>query len=273
MKNTEIKKIELPIETTEEDHITPKKPALKWLGKSLIIIIIIAVIWFLWARFFADIIVKYIDIPTEKAIFWKIFEEENEEKFSLKNFQTLKNHEKKDEILQLFEEVYIEESSIENAYAMIGGRITITDTLLSQAKNEEEILFILGHEMGHIQNRDVLRSLARSMPIKVTLEMLWLNSDAIRAEEYIMTYLSREAEFEADKSWQNLLDSLGLNSACATRFFEENSHGFEKYTSIISTHPDTAIRLENLKTENKNPDKSCTPFNWEEYKMSISEDK
>ncbi len=55
---------------------------------------------------------------------------------------------------------------------MIGGRITITDTLLSQAKNEEEILFILGHEMGHIQNRDVLRSLARSMPIKVTLEML-----------------------------------------------------------------------------------------------------
>jgi hypothetical protein len=47
--------------------------------------------------------------------------------------------------------------------------------LLERAKTKEEILFILGHELSHIKNRDTLRALTRSMPFTAMLQFLGID--------------------------------------------------------------------------------------------------
>lgn len=68
--------------------------------------------------------------------------------------------------------IYIQESTESNAFATIGGNIIVTSSLLDEIENEEELVFILGHELAHIEHRDVIRSMAQSMPIILTLQSL-----------------------------------------------------------------------------------------------------
>lgn len=257
-----IKKVTLPVEIDDNDSISPQKPALKWLWKSVLIISIILIIGFCVFKFWTNYIIQNIDIEKEKQIFGNIFDSSDKALLDLENFESIKNHSKKEEILAKIGQVYIEDSPVENAYATLGAKIFITKKLLENSKTEEEILFIIGHEYGHIKNRDALRSATQAIPLWIIAEILGLNTGSINIEDLLQKYLSREAEFLADQSGQELLDELSLSSRCATRFFEENASGFEKYTAIISTHPDTMIRLENMKTADKHPEKSCTPYHF-----------
>ena len=68
--------------------------------------------------------------------------------------------------------IYLQDSQEANAFATLGGNIIVTSALLENIKNEEELIFILGHERAHIENRDVIQSFAQSMPIILTLQSL-----------------------------------------------------------------------------------------------------
>ena len=57
--------------------------------------------------------------------------------------------------------VEIDDSEIANAMALPGGLIIITQGLLDQVESENELAFVLGHELGHFKNRDHLRALGR----------------------------------------------------------------------------------------------------------------
>ena len=50
-----------------------------------------------------------------------------------------------------------------NAFALPGGEIWVTTGLLEQTESENEIAFVLGHEIGHFRSRDHLRSLGRGL--------------------------------------------------------------------------------------------------------------
>ncbi len=60
-------------------------------------------------------------------------------------------------------EIGILEEAEPNALALPGGRILVTRGLLDGASSENELAFVLGHELGHFRNRDHLRSLGRGM--------------------------------------------------------------------------------------------------------------
>lgn len=256
----ELKKISLPIELDESDTIRPRNPALKWLGRILITLIVILSLVYFISESLSRILVSHIDLATEKQLFQHSSPEENEKKYDIANLETIKNFTGDIDTLRNLDNIFIVEDSIENAYATLGGKISITNKLLEKAETEEEILFILGHERAHIENRDVLIDLARTTPISLTLKSLGLGEGLINIESIIYNKFSREAEYKADEGGFEILANLGLNSECASQFFKNHTRNFEKFSEIISTHPDTNLRLKNLISSNLHPEKPCTPI-------------
>lgn len=59
--------------------------------------------------------------------------------------------------------VYILDTPVENAMVTAGSYVFVTEGLLAAAKSENELAFVLAHELGHLQNRDPLRALGRSL--------------------------------------------------------------------------------------------------------------
>lgn len=57
------------------------------------------------------------------------------------------------------------EDPVPNAFAVPGGRIMVTQGLLDSVGSETELAFVLGHEIGHFQQRDHLRGLGRGLAL------------------------------------------------------------------------------------------------------------
>ena len=52
-----------------------------------------------------------------------------------------------------------------NAFALPGGRIIVTEGLLGSVESESELALVLGHEIGHFEQRDHLRGLGRGLAL------------------------------------------------------------------------------------------------------------
>ena len=52
-----------------------------------------------------------------------------------------------------------------NAFALPSGIIVMTDELVRLARNDQEVLGVLAHELGHVRHRHVMRRLLRSWPL------------------------------------------------------------------------------------------------------------
>ena len=59
-----------------------------------------------------------------------------------------------------------------NAFALPGRVIVINKGLVGKAASENEISFVLAHELGHIENRDHLRGIGRSLVLMTFSAML-----------------------------------------------------------------------------------------------------
>jgi beta-barrel assembly-enhancing protease len=84
-----------------------------------------------------------------------------------------------------------------NAVALPGGNVFIFRGLLQEAKSPDELAGVLGHEIGHVRNRDVMQALLRQMGLSILLG--GANSDvggSINA--LVSSTYSREAESNAD---------------------------------------------------------------------------
>ena len=59
--------------------------------------------------------------------------------------------------------LHILDEDIPNAMVSPGGHVFVTQGLLREAETENELAFVLAHELGHYENRDTLRGLGRSL--------------------------------------------------------------------------------------------------------------
>ena len=65
--------------------------------------------------------------------------------------------------LRLDYRVRVENSDQVNALALPGGTIQIYSGLLAEIENDNELAFVLAHELGHFHNRDHLKGLGRAL--------------------------------------------------------------------------------------------------------------
>ncbi|MDR3413801.1 MAG: M48 family metallopeptidase [Formivibrio sp.] len=138
-----------------------------------------------------------------------------------------------------------------NALALPGGTLVVTDDLVALAHDDEEILAVLAHEMGHIQGRHSVRMLLRASGVGVTFALLTgdvgtLGSVLASAPAVLMQLsYSREFEEEADASALRSLKAAGI-APC--RFTDILNRLTKKSPSVpglprwLTTHPDTPQR-------------------------------
>ena len=258
MDKINAEKIDLGI---DDDKIIPTKPDFHWLWKMVVILI-----WFIFISYisffvFAKLVVWKISLETEKEIFWWLYIDKDIESFDksiLKNeFKNSSNY-----------DIYIKNSDEINAYATLGWNILLTKWLLNDLEYEEEIIFIIWHEMEHIKNRDVLQWALTNIPFSITLIFLWidLDMDISKIWNFAMNYISKNVELIADEWGIKLLKDMNLEVWCAINFFEkENSWILMNYLEFNSDHPTTIKRINNLKDKmnNKNFNYSkCTKLNY-----------
>ena len=142
-----------------------------------------------------------------------------------------------------------------NAVALPGGTVVVTRGLLEAVESENELAFVLGHELGHFHGRDHLRGMGRGVVMAATLAVVGLGTagdlGSMIASATVLGF-GREQERTADSYGLSLLLAEYGHAAHATRFFErlEAKQGERgALEAWVSTHPLSAERVRALRTE------------------------
>lgn len=142
-----------------------------------------------------------------------------------------------------------------NAIALPGGIIIATDALLELAENNEQLLAVLAHEMGHIEYQHGIRSLLQdSFTAILMIGLLGDLSSISSLSATLPTMLvesrySRQFEQEADRYAMERLHEQKIDS---TQFIHiltllEQQHGETEF-DYLSSHPAMSKRIELIKS-------------------------
>jgi beta-barrel assembly-enhancing protease len=158
-----------------------------------------------------------------------------------------------------------------NAVALPGGNVFVFQGLLKDAKSPDEIAGVVGHEIGHVRNRDVMQALLRQMGLSVLLGGANTNVGGSLNALLSSTY-SREAESKADRHSIEALRGGNISPMDTAAFFTrlammEKSLGKGKAAlGYLSSHPlsesrEAAFRNSYAKGAAYQP--STTPEQWQ----------
>jgi Zn-dependent protease with chaperone function len=156
---------------------------------------------------------------------------------------------------------YIEDKPELNAYALPGGTIVVLSKLVKDAKSDDEIACVMGHEIGHVIHRDTLRRLLHSGGLGLTLAIV---SGGMISNEQIKQFIpalqaleslnfSRAQEAAADKTGIRLTVLSGYDGEAMIdlfKRFEADEPKFGKAAlAILSDHPMSEERIKVIRTE------------------------
>lgn len=142
-----------------------------------------------------------------------------------------------------------------NAFALPDGAVVLTDELVALAgKDDEMILGVFAHELGHVEHEDALRRLYRAAGV-AGLIMLIGGDIGSGAEDVLvqgaglatLSY-SRGQEAAADRYSVELMLKAGKDPAAIARFFRVLTEklGDKGMSDFFSTHPATDDRIETV---------------------------
>lgn len=151
-----------------------------------------------------------------------------------------------------YQVLYVPDSTV-NALALPGDAIVIYQGLVEQAESENELMMILGHELGHFAHRDHLRGLGRALLVQVAIAYFIGDVGAIQSAAasgvaaVSRSQFSQSQEREADEFGLTLLQKTYGHVAGATDFFERMSQKAGANLAFFSTHPAPSQRVTKLK--------------------------
>ena len=147
------------------------------------------------------------------------------------------------------------DSEIINATATLNGQILINQGLLDYAKSENELAFIMAHEIAHIRERHPIKSLSSGIILGVTVAIISgsINNDGAATALITGTTLT---SLSFSRSQEKQADTLALQAIYQHYGHTNGSHNFftrmqetEKFPDILqfaSTHPGMENRIEHL---------------------------
>ena len=143
-----------------------------------------------------------------------------------------------------------------NALALPGGVIYVTDALVELAPDDDAVVGVLAHELGHIEQRHLMRRLFTSAAVGAAAAVLFGDvSTVLAALPAILIDLdySRSMEREADSYAIELLRANGIPTQSLATLFERMQQAHEKrgsqsdWPAYLSTHPPTPERIESFR--------------------------
>ena len=151
--------------------------------------------------------------------------------------------------------VEIDDSDVANAMALPGGLIIVTQGLLDQVESENELAFVLGHELGHYRNRDHIRALGRGIVLSLFFAVATGSSDAaglsLKVSDLALRSFSRKQESRADEFALAMVYTQYGHVNEAWRLFErwdDEDKSMLDLVTYLSTHPQAGDRVEVLES-------------------------
>lgn len=140
-----------------------------------------------------------------------------------------------------------------NAMTAPGGFIYITRALLEALESDDEVAFVLGHEIGHVTGDHIRKQLSQAIAGSLLLDILTGRaSQLVRIGTDIMFSLyqsgySRQHERDADSRGVRYMKAAGYNPVAAITALKKL--GMERYKGLIrwfGTHPDVPSRIQRI---------------------------
>ncbi len=141
-----------------------------------------------------------------------------------------------------------------NAFAAPGGYIVLLNGLIEAAETPEELAGVLAHEMAHEAERHPMKGLLRAMGVRLLLNALFGEVEALREAAGLLVVLSytRADERTADRLAVVYLDRAGIRGDGLAAFFrrlEAQKGDAPTLPSILSSHPSGRERMDALGAE------------------------
>ena len=180
---------------------------------------------------------------------------------------------------------YIIKDEVPNAFALPGGYIFVTTSIIPIINSEDELAGIIGHEIIHSNNRHSVRQIKKriiptiiTLPLDIAADIVpvfgTLTSPIKAAENMLFASYSRKFETEADEQGVILAAKAGYDPLALTTALNrlmgtlEYMTGEKEEKSYFADHPYTPDREANIRNvtkniENKNSEKITKDFNKE----------
>ncbi|KQQ47770.1 peptidase M48 [Duganella sp. Leaf126] len=153
-----------------------------------------------------------------------------------------------------------------NAFALPGGFIAVHSGLLLAAQSESELASVMGHEIGHVVQRHIARSIGQQkQDALIPLAAMILAALASRAggDAAMGVFLGgqglamqrqlnfgRDAEREADRIGFQIMGEAGFDTTGMVAFFQRMQSATRNYSDLVpaylQTHPLTTERIADI---------------------------
>jgi Zn-dependent protease with chaperone function len=137
-----------------------------------------------------------------------------------------------------------------NAFALPSGQIVMTDELVRLMNNDEELMGVLAHELGHLHERHLMRRIVQSSAVGAVVTVIFGDVSAIVANiPTIMLDMkySRDAERQADDYAIAMLKANGISPSVMADGFEKLKTRDDAVSPYLSTHPSTQERIDHIR--------------------------
>ncbi len=163
---------------------------------------------------------------------------------------------KNEDGLTLNYKVYLSDTF--NAFAMPDGTIRVYSGLMDEL-SDEELLAVIGHEIGHVKKEHSLRSY-RSAYLSSGIrkgaaslggtggELVASQLGAI-GQQFVSSQFSQAHELEADQYGMDLMKKHGYNPRAMITAFQKMKKVAGEGGGIMSSHPSTSKRIEKMESQ------------------------
>ncbi len=140
--------------------------------------------------------------------------------------------------------LYVVQSDEMNAFALSGGKIIVFSSLLEKIETEAQLAALIGHEVSHIENRHVLKNIARNLSGAIFVSVLFGDINGATAvlmdNAHMFKQLSytRSLEKEADFFGLDIMRNSNVDLHGMPQLFEilQKESAFDIPT-YLSNHP------------------------------------
>lgn len=151
--------------------------------------------------------------------------------------------------------VHLQQADAVNAAALPGGHMVVFTGLLAEMQTENELAFVLAHELGHYAHRDHLRGLGRALVLMAASTVLLGADNSVSnaiGQGMTLTELSfsRGQETQADEFALETLACYYGHAAGATTFFGKIPKAGDpgRFGHYFASHPENRRRIDHLET-------------------------
>ena len=160
-----------------------------------------------------------------------------------------------------FSYTVLQNDKVLNAFAAPGGPIFVTTKLMDTTSNDAELAYVLGHETGHIEHKDVVKSVEKQQKVGLGVGILGAilgggggGSNIVGALTNVGYTLwqkgySRDQESNADDYGVHAMARLGFDPRAAVSMLGKLGDGGNGIGKYLSDHPTSDARVKSVNEE------------------------